>query len=109
MGFNPFEIFQDIKLFKQDNPNDNTEELMQEDVMDEDTLDDWTLDDFFAALPKTIEAKWDTVCCFRLWYTKEDDNWNAAYDTPWGDHVLETSNKSKYDCLKELYFKVKNQ
>lgn len=108
MGFNPFEIFSDIKIFKEENPNDTTEQLMQEDVIDEDTLDDWTLDDFFTALPKTIEGRWDAICTFHLWYTKEDNNWNAAYDTPWGDHTYETSNVDKYECLKQLYFQIKN-
>ena len=108
MGFNPFEIFSDIRIFKQDDPNDKTEELMQEDVMDEDTLDDWTLDDFFTALPKTIKTNYDVICSFHLWYTKDNNRWNSSYDTPWGEHQLETSNISKYECLKELYFKVKS-
>lgn len=107
MGFNPFEIFQTVG-FKKEDPNDKTEQLMQEDVMDEENLDDWTLDDFFIALPKTIEGRWDTICEFHLWYSKETNNWNAAYNTPWGDHIYETSNVDRFECLKQLYFQVKS-
>ena len=87
--------------------NQYTEELMQEDVMDEDTLDDWSLDDFFAAIPKTIEDDRDNICTFHLWYSYESNQWNAAYDTPWGDHLLESSNIDKYELFKEIYFKLK--
>ena len=107
MGFNPFEIFQTVG-FKKEDPNDKTEQLMQEDVMDVENLDEWTLDDFFIALPKTIEGRWDTICEFHLWYSKETNNWNAAYDTPWGDHTYETSNVDRFECLKQLYFQVKS-
>lgn len=116
MGFNPFEIFQDFSFlknlqttgYKEDDPNDKTEELMNEDVQNEDDLDDWTIDDFFVAIPKTIDdGLYDTICEFHFWYSKERDCWIAAYKTPWGDYKLETENIDKYECLKNLYFKLK--
>lgn len=97
------ELINDYVQTRTDDPN-----LFESNIINEDNLDDWTIDDFFTALPKTIEGRWDTICEFHLWYTKEDNNWNAAYDTPWGDHIYETSNIDKYECLKELYFKIKN-